>query len=72
MTHLNLNSGKIQKSAMFASFMLPKSLEIQGILNDYKNLYYNYLEVLLSVDSEVRNLLLSDEFVRSKSTSLNY
>jgi hypothetical protein len=59
----NISSPKsVQKLGLF---------EIQGILNDYKNLYYNYLEVLLSVDSEVRNLLLSDEYVRSKSSSLN-
>jgi hypothetical protein len=53
----NINSAKsVQKIGLF---------ELQPLLQDYKVLYTPYVEVLLQIDPEIKQIILSEEPIRA-------
>jgi hypothetical protein len=53
----SVNSPKsVQKLGLF---------ELQPLLNDYKQLYAPYVEVLVQIDQEIKSIILSDEPIRA-------
>lgn len=53
----NTNSPKsVQKLGLF---------KLQPLLNDFKQLYFSYVEVLLPVDQEIKSIILSEEPIRT-------
>jgi hypothetical protein len=53
----SVNSPKsVQKLGLF---------ELQPLLNDYKQLYPPYVEVLVQIDQEIKSIILSDEPIRA-------
>ena len=65
----NLNLAVEIVSRCFSS-NAPKSVqklglfELQPLLNDYKVLYYPYVEVLVQIDPEIKQIILSEEPIR--------
>lgn len=57
--------------------LAPKSVqklglfELQPLLNDYKILYPAFIEVLLQIDPEIKQIILSEEPIRGINTSFN-
>jgi hypothetical protein len=49
----------------------PKSVQklglfkLQPLLNDFKQLYFTYVEVLLTIDAEIKQIILSEEPIRT-------
>lgn len=39
--------------------------ELQPLLNDFKQLYFPYIEVLLQIDPEIKQIILSEEPIKA-------